>query len=117
MCVFYRFSPRLVLRVFKFREAEETADENSFRFQWLRVMGVFISILGIHHFLEARNVDFIGSKKLIKYSTYVRLVSSVVFTFFVRQGWAEKPLLIQSLIDLVSSMLIFREASTDQSKL
>eukprot|EP01083_Nonionella_stella_P183294 661959_1 len=109
------FSPKLVLRVFKFKD-EPDEDDSSFKYQWLRIMGVFVSVLGIHHFMEARNVDFIGSKKIIKYSTYVRLVSSILFAWFVRNGWAEKPLLLQSLIDFVSSVLIFRESS-DKSKL
>ena len=107
------FQPQLILKIFKFTDSE---NEDSFKYQWLRIMGVFISILGIHHFLEARNVDFIGSKKIIKYSTYVRLVSSILFTWFVKQGWAEKPLLIQSVIDFVTSLMIFNENS-NKSKL
>ena len=83
----------------------------------ITVMGVFITMLGVHHFMEARNVDFIGSKKLIKYSRYVRLVSSIVFAWLVKMGWAEKPLLIQALIDFVTSILIFREAADKKSKL
>ena len=95
----------------------DNTEEDSYQYQWLRILGVFVSILGVHHFLEARNVDFIGSKKIIKYSTYLRMVTSIIFTFFVKKGWAEKPLLIQSVIDFVSSLLIFRESSTEKSKL
>merc|ERR1712083_167813 len=111
------FYPQLILKIFKLNSWADTEDENSYQHQWLRILGVFVTILGVHHFMEARNVDFIGSKKIIKYSTYVRMVSSIVLTFFVKKGWAEKPLLIQSVIDFVSSLLIFRESSTDKSKL
>merc|ERR1712154_174468 len=57
------FSPKLVLSIFKFQIDDDDDTKNVFKYQWMRIMGVFITILGVHHFMEARNVDFIGSRK------------------------------------------------------
>ena len=111
------FTPNIIIKIFKFTDiVDENNENNKLKYQWLRIMGVFVTILGIHHFMEARNVDFIGSKKIIKYTNYIRLISSILFAWFVKKGWAEKPLLLPAFIDFVTSMLIFRSTS-DKSKL